>query len=154
MGQLDAGARALRVNELRDAGEGGDVVVLPDAEIARRDAAFRSDGGGFQRDQAGAALRACAEMDKMPIGGEAVLRGVLAHGRDADAIGDREGAELKRREEWMAHCVLDERERLGMQWRAFRSLRMARGVVVSQISDKRPRVPGCIGLGSARLKLS
>ena len=61
--------------------------VLPDAEIAGGDAAFGGDGGGFQDDQAGATLGAGAEVDEMPIRGEAVLRGVLAHGGDADAVG-------------------------------------------------------------------
>jgi hypothetical protein len=58
-------------------------------------------------------------MDKMPIGGEAVLRGVLAHGRDADAVGKDYGAKLKGGKERMAHGILDEREGLGMQkgWR-------------------------------------
>ena len=46
-------------------------------------------------DQTCAALGAAAQMDKMPIGGEAVEGGVLAHGRDADAVGKDYGAKLK-----------------------------------------------------------
>ena len=58
MRQLDAGACALRVDEIGDALECGDVLVFPDAEIAGRDAAFGSDGRSLQHDQASAALGA------------------------------------------------------------------------------------------------
>ena len=95
MGQLDAGAGALGVEEPGDALKGGDVLVLPDAEVAGGDAALRGDGGGFKDDEGGAALGAGSEVDEMPVGGEAILRGVLAHGRNADAIGEGEGAELE-----------------------------------------------------------
>ena len=115
VGELDADACALGVGEGGDAGEGGDVFVLPDAEVANGDAAIGGDGGGFNHDEASAALGACAEVDEMPVSGEAVLRGVLAHGRDADAIGENHGAELEGREERMAHGGLDEWAGLGMQ---------------------------------------
>ena len=46
-------------------------------------------------DEAGAALRAAAEMDQMPVVGEAVVGGVLAHGRDADAVGKGDGTKLQ-----------------------------------------------------------
>ena len=115
MGQLNAGARTLRVDELGYALERGNVVVLPDAVIGGGDTALRRDGGSLKGDQACATLSTCAEMDEMPIVGEAVLRGVLAHGRDSDAIGEGDGAKLKGREKRMAHGLLDEVKGMGMQ---------------------------------------
>jgi len=100
---------------LNNAFEGGDVSVAPKAEIAGRDAAFGNNGRGFEDDQARAALSAAAEMDEMPIGGNAVLRGVLAHGRYADAIGKTDRTELERRKKRMAHYILDARGGGGIQ---------------------------------------
>jgi hypothetical protein len=91
------------------------VRVFPDAEIGRGDAAFWDDGGGFKDDQARAALGAAAEVDAMPIGGEAVLRGVLAHGRNADAVGKGDGTELKGGKERMTYKLMDDWVGLGMQ---------------------------------------
>jgi len=107
VGKLNAGAGALGVKELRDALEGGDVLVFPDAEVAGGDATFRRDGGGFKGDEGGAALGSRAEVDQVPIGGEAVLRGVLAHGRNADAICELERAEIEGRKERVGHGWLD-----------------------------------------------
>ena len=101
--QLHAGASSLRVHELRYAAKAGNVLVFPDAQVARRDAALRGDSRGFKRDQASAALRPAAEMDEVPIRGEAVLAGVLAHGRNADAIGEFNGAKLKARKKRSGH---------------------------------------------------
>jgi hypothetical protein len=42
-------------------------------------------------------------MDEVPIGGDTVVRGVLAHGGDADAVGKADRAELKRGKKRMAH---------------------------------------------------
>ena len=89
VGELDSGTHALRVDEASDALQVGNVRVFPDAQVGGRDAAFRDDGGGLKHDEACAALGAAAEVDKMPVVGEAVLRGVLAHGRDADAVGEK-----------------------------------------------------------------
>jgi len=107
VGELDAGTGSLRVEELGDALQGGNVFVFPDAEVTGGDAAFGGDGGGFQRDQGSAALGSGTEVDEMPVGGEAIFRRVLAHGGNADAIGELEGAELEGREEGVAHGWLD-----------------------------------------------
>jgi hypothetical protein len=90
------------------------VVVGPDAEIARGDAAFRTDGGGFSEDHACAADGAAAEVDEMPVRGVAVHRAVLAHGRDSDSVGEGDGALGERGEKMNrgfdggGHGVLDE----------------------------------------------
>lgn len=103
MGKLSAGADSLRVDELRDAREAGDVFIGVDAEVGGRDAAFRQNRGSFEHDEAGPTLGPAAEMDEMPVVGESVLRGVLAHGRDADAVGEGDGAKLKGRKKGLAH---------------------------------------------------
>jgi hypothetical protein len=88
----------------------GDVLVVPDAEVAGRDAGFGADGVGFGDDEGGAANGAAAEMDEVPVVGEAVDGGVFAHGRDGDAVGEGKAAELERGEEmvgWLGHRGLD-----------------------------------------------
>ena len=49
------------------------MLVLPETEVLRTDAALRSNRGGFSEDQAGSADRAAAEMDEVPVVGKAVL---------------------------------------------------------------------------------
>jgi hypothetical protein len=80
MGELDCRTGALRVNELNNSRESGDVSIAPKPEIAGGDAALWEDGRGFKDDQASATLNAATQVDEVPIGGKAVPRGVLAHG--------------------------------------------------------------------------
>ena len=94
---------ALCMNKLRDASEIGNVLVFPDAKIGRRDAAFRQYGRSLKRHQAGAALRAAAQVDKVPIVGKAILAGVLAHGRNADAVAKLNRPKLKGRKKRSCH---------------------------------------------------
>src|ERR1039458_1306172 len=115
VGQLNAGASALRVEKACDARKCRDVLVFPDAEIAVGDAAFRRDCGGFNHDQSGAALCAGPKMDEMPIRGESVLRRILAHGRNADSIRKDDRTKLKGRKKRMAHEGLDDWQGPGMQ---------------------------------------
>jgi len=107
VGELDAGASSLGMEEQGDAPQGGDMLVFPNTEVSGGDAALGGDGGGFKSDQAGAALGAGTKVHEVPVGGEAVFRGVLAHGGDADAIGELEGAEFQDREKRMSHDWLD-----------------------------------------------
>ena len=76
------------MNKLRNAAKVGNVLVFPNAKIGRRDAAFRQNRRSLKRHQPGASLRAAAQVDKVPVIGKAVLAGVLAHGRNADAIAE------------------------------------------------------------------
>jgi hypothetical protein len=68
------------------------VRVLPQAHIAWTDAALRSHCRRFHDDEARSSDRPAAEVDQMPVVGEAVLAGVLAHGRDGNAIGEGNAA--------------------------------------------------------------
>ena len=76
------------------------------AGAARRDAAFRTDAGHLDADEAGAALGALAVMHEMPVGRTAVDRLVLRHRRDDDAILQPHVAELERREHRPPHRVV------------------------------------------------
>ncbi|MNL24596.1 hypothetical protein D3C87_1460390 [compost metagenome] len=61
--------------------------VGPQAEVSRRDAAIGLHRGGFREQQSGSRQRQMTQMDHVPVGGAAFFRGVFAHGRDDDAIG-------------------------------------------------------------------
>ena len=104
--QLHAGARALRMDKLRDAAEVGDVLVFPDAKIGRRDAAFKQNCRSFKRDQPGSSLRAAAQVHEVPVIGKAVFAGILAHGRNADAVAEIDGSKLKGRKKRGCHIQL------------------------------------------------
>jgi hypothetical protein len=106
VGQLNSGTSPLGVDEAGDLRKFGDVVVFPDAQIAAGDAAFREHGGSLKHHETSAALGAAAEMYEVPIGGKTVLRRVLAHGRNADAIGEVDGSKLQWGEKGLAHWGL------------------------------------------------
>ena len=98
------------MEEAGDAVELGDVLVFPDAEVAGGDAAFGADGVGLGEDETGAADGAAAEVDEVPVVGEAVEGGVLAHGGDGDAVGQSKATKLERGKEvirWLGHKRLD-----------------------------------------------
>ncbi len=95
VGELGSGHGSVLADEMDDAGEVLDVLVFPDTEVAGTDAAFGDDGSGFGEDRACAADGTSAEMDQMPVIGEAVFAGVLAHGGDRDSIAKRDIADLK-----------------------------------------------------------
>ena len=99
MGELNAGDRALPVDEARDALERLEMLVAPDAEVLRRDPPLRRDRRRFGEHQRRAADRARREMGEMPVVGVAVDAGILAHRRNADAIGERDVAQAKRAEQ-------------------------------------------------------
>jgi hypothetical protein len=92
VGELGSGEGAVVMEEVGDALEAGDVVVGVDAEVVRGDAALGADGVGLGEDEGRAADGAAAEMDEVPVVGESVGGGVLAHRRNGDAVGERETA--------------------------------------------------------------
>ena len=101
--KLNSGANALPVDEFDDAGKTRNVFVLVNAKIVRRNPAFRDDRRRFEHDQTGSALSAATEVHHVPVVGEAVVRRVLAHGRDADAIVECDRTKLKGSKKRMAH---------------------------------------------------
>ncbi|MCY1557382.1 hypothetical protein D9M68_942300 [compost metagenome] len=76
------------MQKIDDASERGDLRVIPQAQIAVADAAFGDDGCRLKDHQTKAANAKAPEMDEVPVIGETVLRGILAHGRDHGAIGE------------------------------------------------------------------
>ncbi len=80
MGDLDAGRSALQADEARHALERAYVLVLPDAEVVRADPSARLNRGCFRNDKTRSSDGAAAQVDQVPVGGKAVLAGVLAHG--------------------------------------------------------------------------
>src|ERR1019366_10767318 len=94
---LDARRRTLAVQETRDAGQKLDVRRVPDSEVVRCDAPARFHRRGFHANQPGAAHGAAAKMHQVPIGGEPVFGGVLAHGRNRDPVAQSDLADGERR---------------------------------------------------------
>ena len=70
--ELNAGDGALRFDEGSDALQFGNVLVFPDAEIAKGDAAVRLNCCCFDDHQTGSSDGAAAQMDQVPVGGETV----------------------------------------------------------------------------------
>ena len=73
------------------------------AGTTRRDPGVRGHVGHLREHEAGAAHGARAVMHEVPIVGQSILRGILAHRRNNDAILERHAAQaqrLKHRDDW------------------------------------------------------
>ena len=103
MGELDAGHCALLAHEAEGAREGFDVAVVPEAEVVRADASLGHHRGRLGDHGAGAALREAAEVDQVPVGGDAVHARVLAHRGHDDAVAQAQVAYWQGIEEASAH---------------------------------------------------
>ncbi len=86
VGDLDAGNRALRLQQGRDAGQGGLLFVIPQPDVAMADAAGRLNAGRLDEDQGCPAEGEAAEVDEVPVLHHAIDGRVLAHRRDGDAV--------------------------------------------------------------------
>jgi hypothetical protein len=106
VGELDPRDAALVADELGDGSERVGVVVAPDAEVLRRDAPVRLDGGGLGHHETGATDGAASEVYAVPLGREAVLvlTGVLTHRRHGHAVRYLRPAQRQRRKQVVAHC--------------------------------------------------
>jgi hypothetical protein len=92
MRELQGAIRTLRFDKRIDPREHLDVLVFPYAEVELGDAAARFDCGRFRKDDPGAADRAAPQVNQVPIGGESVFGGVLAHRGHGDAIANGDTA--------------------------------------------------------------
>ena len=99
MRQLHPRHRALRFNEMENARQHLDLRVFPDAEIVRADPSLFQDRGRLGENERRPADGAAAEMHQMPVVGEAIGAGILAHRRDDDAVAKKHFAHLQRREQ-------------------------------------------------------
>ncbi|MNJ62791.1 hypothetical protein D3C77_586460 [compost metagenome] len=111
MSQLDAGHAPLGGDETGDALQRGDLSVVPQAEVFGGDAAIGGHRHGFSDHQARATHGAAAQMDKVPVVGQAIDGGILAHRRNGDAVGQGQLTQGVRLEQ-QAH----EGTSQGLQW--------------------------------------
>src|SRR5437899_2532901 len=79
MGQLHSGDAPLFMNEPDDSTQHLDVPVVPDAEVLRADPSLRQNRRRLGKYQSGAANRAAAEMNQMPVVSVSILARILAH---------------------------------------------------------------------------
>jgi hypothetical protein len=96
MSQLDTGNAPLPLDKGEHAPQGFDVGVAPDAEVLRADTAIRSYCGSFGEDGRGASYRPAPEVHQMPIRGQPVQAGVLAHRGDEDSVRQFQPAQPQR----------------------------------------------------------
>jgi len=97
MGKLNPGDGALYFDKPNDRSKCLRVGVGPDAAVERRDSPDRRNGGGFHHHQSRPADGPAAEMDEMPIGGQAVIAAVLAHWGNENAVAEGDFANLEGR---------------------------------------------------------
>lgn len=93
MCDLDRRNASLSSDEMCDMGQCRDVPVAPDPEVLGSDAAFRRHCGGFGKHYTRTADGAAGEVYEMPIIGEPVGTGILAHRGDGDTIRQRNAAD-------------------------------------------------------------
>ena len=120
--ELDAGHGAVLLDEGGAAGERGNELVVPQRGVADRAAAAARNLGRLHHDEAGAAHRVAAGVDEVPVGGEALDRRILVHGRDHDPVLEAHAPDLER----------GEQHRLGH--RGFRPLASGAGTVPGHYS--------------------
>jgi hypothetical protein len=80
-------------------------LVGPEAKIVGADAPLRRDRSGFDHQKPRSGQCEVAEMDDMPVRRTAFAGRILTHGRNHDAVAQREGADPERGEQ-RAHLVL------------------------------------------------
>jgi hypothetical protein len=88
--QLDTGDSALGGNEAGYALQGFDLFIVPQTKILSGDPAVGGHRRGFGKNQAGTAHGTTAKVNKMPVIGQPIDAGVLAHRRDRDAVEQRQ----------------------------------------------------------------
>jgi hypothetical protein len=93
VGQLDTGHSAFSMQKAGDACQRFGVPVVPDAHIARRDTAIARHRRGLDHDQSGAADGSTAQMDEMPVVGQALLGAVLTHRGHRDPVAEGDAAD-------------------------------------------------------------
>ena len=80
MGDLDTRNTALRMDEFRNARERFNVGFAPNSQVLRADARLRQNSRSLGHDQCRSADGPASEVNEVPIRGQSVFAGVLAHG--------------------------------------------------------------------------
>ena len=96
--QTDFGAGARGMNEIDNPLESQHLLLVPQAGAARGDAAFGVGRGHFHEHQRRAAQRPRAQMHQVKVLRHAVNRAVHGHGRDDDAVLQRQPAHRQRQQ--------------------------------------------------------
>ncbi|HSP01638.1 MAG TPA: hypothetical protein VLN90_09290, partial [Thioalkalivibrio sp.] len=78
--KLNAGYCALIRNKTGNPGQAVALVVIPQAEAVGRDPAPGLNVDSFGEDPAGTTCGPCAQVNVVPVVGQPVLAGLLAHG--------------------------------------------------------------------------
>jgi len=86
VGQLDPRHRALGADKAGDTLQRLNLGIVPQAQVLGGDAAIGSDGGGFAENQPGTANGTAAQVHQVPVIGQAIDGGVLAHRRHGNAV--------------------------------------------------------------------
>ena len=77
--------------------------VAPETQVTMCASAVLLDGSGLDKNKPGSSQREAAKMNKVPVIRLPVLGPILAHGRDGDAVLERDITQLEGREE-NRHC--------------------------------------------------
>ena len=86
----------MRLDEIGQTLDPGDELVIPQRQIADGAATAPVDLGAFDEHQPRAAGGEPADIHQVPVGGKAVVGGVLVHRRDADPIFHGDAADGQR----------------------------------------------------------
>ena len=97
--ELEARHRIVQADEVGAALEARDVGIVPETEVPHRTAAAALDLGRFHDDQPRATGGEPARIHQVPVGGEALLRRILVHGRHDDPVLERHVANGNRFEQ-------------------------------------------------------
>ena len=96
VGELDAGNRALCLNEPGDPGQRLDMLIFPDSHVAGRNASLGGDGRSLDHHEPHAADRPAAKVNQVEVIGKTVLRANTAHGRHHDPVAESNAANGQR----------------------------------------------------------
>jgi hypothetical protein len=92
MCKLNAGDASNTGNKSGDPLKGVRLIIAPEAEVAGGYPPFGGDSGRLNNDQRCASYCPAAKMDQMPVVGHPIDGRILAHGRDGDAVLQRDAA--------------------------------------------------------------
>jgi hypothetical protein len=99
VGQLNTSNASLRSDESHNARQRFDMLIGPDTKIIRANTSDRCHSRGLGQDKSSAANGAAAEMHEVPFVRQAVNRGIFAHGRNGDAVGQSNATQGERFEQ-------------------------------------------------------
>ena len=103
MGQLNTRYCSLLVDKAGNALEKRNMLILPEAQVKRGNAALRRYSRGFGNNQAGSAHCPAAQVHQVPVVGKAIRTRILAHGGNYHPVLEGKGFYSNRAEK-MVHA--------------------------------------------------